>query len=453
MRRWVVSLVLGAIVLASIVGALQVPSEKAASTVGAEARGGVLSLRRMPQLLADLIAASRLSESLDRVLQDPDLGRGRDESCLVVSSDGGVLYERNPTRQLTPASTVKLLTAAVALEKVPKDGFDTRVAKVGGGTEEAVDLVLIGGGDPLLATADYARSFPDQPRLFTDLVALAEKIASTGLRRVTGSVVADDSRYDAERYLPSWKPGYRVSGNMGALGALALNDGFVSWRPGPFAVAPDPAVHAAAALTELLRARGVTVAGEPRRGPAPRNPTVVAQADSLPLSQIVGEMLVHSDNETAELLTKRLGEGRTVSGVAAIRAELTAMGYDVSGLAASDGSGLDTGDRATCSLLHAVLTGPSRDELLGAGLAVAGETGTLFDRFRNNPAAGRLKAKTGALEGVVGLAGVVEPKLTFAFLANGLPAPSDPRGKRIQERLGAALAAYPDALPADSLKP
>lgn len=446
MRRWVVPLALAAIAIASLAAALVPPPTRSPSRDRPAPRAAVLSMRRVPHLLSDVIAGARLAASLDRFLADPDLGRN--ESCLVVSSAGGVLYERDPTRQLTPASTLKLLTAAVALERLPDHGFATRVAMT-----DAGDLVLIGGGDPLLATADYARSFPDQPRLFTDFATLADRVVAAGITRV-GRVLGDESRYDTERYLPSWKPGYRTTGNMGALSALALNDGYVSWRPAPFAATADPAVQAAAEFTRLLRARGVAVSGEPGRVDAVRDANVRVELTSLKIDQIVGEMLVHSDNETAELLTKELGSPHTtVAGVAAIRSALGEMGYDVSGLAAADGSGLDTGDRVTCSLLHGVLTGSSRDELLDAGLAIAGQTGTLFDRFRNNPAAGRLKAKTGALEGVVGLAGVVEPDLTFAFLANGLPAPSDARGKRIQERLGAVLAAYPDAPDPASLAP
>ena len=456
MRRSAVLIALGAIALASTIGALQVPSVGPASALRPAPRAAVLSLRRTPQLLSDLIASAKLGASLDKVLQDPDLGNGRTDNCLIVSSPGGVLYDHNPDRQLIPASTIKLLTATVALKKLNPDGFVTEAVTRAGPSGGVVrgDLWLKGGGDPLLGTSDYEASFPDRPpRLFTDLGSIADAIVAKGVRRIDGRVLGDDSRYDSERYLPSWKAGYRASGNMGALSALAVNDGFVSWQPAAFAVAPEPAAQTAAMLTSLLRARGVTVNGEPGYGTAPADVKPLASVPSLKLRQIVGEMLVHSDNETAELLAKALGSSTTSKGVAAIRDALAEMGYDVSGLAASDASGLDTGDRATCSLLHAVLTGSSREALLAAGLSVAGQTGTMFDQFDNNAAAGRLKAKTGALEGVIGLAGIVEPQLTFAFLANGLPPPSHTRGERLQERLGAALAAYPDAPSPESLAP
>jgi D-alanyl-D-alanine carboxypeptidase/D-alanyl-D-alanine-endopeptidase (penicillin-binding protein 4) len=184
----------------------------------------------------------------------------------------------------------------------------------------------------------------------------------------------------------------------------------------------------------------------------------------LPIHQVVGEMLVHSDNESAELLTKELGRrfggaGTTVAGLGVVRKTLADAGIDVTSLDAHDGSGLDPTDRVSCDALAGLLTGPLKDSLLSAGLAVAGRTGTLFDRFENTPAAERLRAKTGTLEGVVGLAGLVEardvgaPPIAFAFLANSLARPSEARGKRVTERLGIALAAYPDAPTAESLAP
>jgi D-alanyl-D-alanine carboxypeptidase/D-alanyl-D-alanine-endopeptidase (penicillin-binding protein 4) len=94
---------------------------------------------------------------------------------------------------------------------------------------------------------------------------------------------------------------------------------------------------------------------------------------------------------------------------------------------------------------------------MAEGLAVAGRTGTLADRFVRNPAAGRLRAKTGFLDGVVALSGFVDGtrggELLFTFLANGLPIPTEGPGYGAQEKLGAVLASYPDAPAATELAP
>jgi D-alanyl-D-alanine carboxypeptidase/D-alanyl-D-alanine-endopeptidase (penicillin-binding protein 4) len=464
-RRWALPVVLTVITVVAATAALRPVSERDSAPPQPAVRAAVLSPRRVPRLLADAVATAHLHAALDRVLRDPELGAGRDDSCLVVSRAGEILYDQRADRALTPASTFKLLTAAAALRKLGPDSHMTTRAVAVAAPRDGVlagDLFLVGGGDPLLGTADYEASFKDQPRLFTDLAQLADDITKAGVRAIDGRVLGDESRFDTQRYVPTWKPIYAIDGDVGPLSALTVNDGLVQWKPKAVPT-PVPAGHAAALLTDLLRARGVTVAGEPGEGTAPRGTTTVASLPSLPLKQLVGEMLIHSDNESAELLTKELGHrfgksGTTAAGVDVIRATLTADGLDLRGVVASDGSGLDPADKVSCRLLHALLTGPEK-AVRDAGLSVAGRTGTMFDRFKGNPAADRLRAKTGTLEGVVGLVGLIDPlgakgpPLDFAFLANSLPRPSESRGKRMQERLGAALATYPDAPTPESLAP
>jgi len=78
---------------------------------------------------------------------------------------------------------------------------------------------------------------------------------------------------------------------------------------------------------------------------------------------------------------------------------------------------------------------------------VAGRTGTLSLRLAGTPLEGKLRAKTGSLDGVSGLAGYLDGRrsLSFAFLANGKL--SDTAGRVLQDRLAALLAAYPGPQP------
>ena len=104
-----------------------------------------------------------------------------------------------------------------------------------------------------------------------------------------------------------------------------------------------------------------------------------------------------------------------------------------------------------------MLTHPKTGPVLRDGLAVAGETGTLAERWRGTPVAGRLRAKTGSLRNVTALAGEVEPlaggTVTFAYVANVPdPGPLDP-GDVDMDGLADILMAYPRDIDLAALEP
>lgn len=424
-------------------------------------RAPVLSLRRAPAFLSQLAADARLQVALDRALGDPALSAGRDQVCLAVHDAGGrPVYLRDPARSLVPASNLKLVTGLVALAKLgPDTRFRTELRGRPAGADGVVagDLWFVGSGDPLLATADHAAiaGYGGKARTATPLEALADRLVASGVRQVRGRLVGDESRYDAQRYVPTWKPSYVADGESGPASALTVNNGFVQLKPRPLP-APAPAAHAAEVLAALLQARGVGVAGV-GEGPAPADAQPLAAVESPPISDIVGEMLRESDNLTAELLVKEIGHrvgggGTTERGVAVVRTEVAAAGLPTAGLANLDGSGLDRADRATCSLLIGALERDGEQGRIGRSLPVAARDGTLAKRYLGTPVAGRLRAKTGSLEGVAGFTGWADGRdgrsRSFSMLVNGLP--TEAAGRALEDRLGAALVQYPDApAPAD----
>ena len=450
--------------------ALRPPSSGAAV---ATAPRPVWSPDRLPALLAE----AQGTVDLERAVDDLVAHSGA-RTCLAVYEGERPVLLRRPDAALTPASTQKILIATAALAALGPDfRYETRLVSDAPPRDGAAGtLWLVGSGDPTLATPEYVQWLAARPRFqfhqATPLTALADGLKAAGITTVTGGIVGDDSRYDRIRIVPSWKASYLIDNEAGPLGALMVNDGFTVFDPlsqaAPAAVvggtppvpraekrADDPAAHAASELTRLATTAGITIPGPARSGAAPPEATVtVGTVRSAPLSEIVAGMLRESDNTAAELLVKELGavkrhDGSTPAGTAAVTDVLAGAKLPTTGLRLGDGSGLEVTNQASCALLAATLRIPDRQGApqLSPLLAVAGRSGTLSLRLAGTPLEGKLRAKTGSLDGVSGLAGYLDGRraLSFAFLTNG-PL-SDSAARLLQDRLVALLAGYPGPQP------
>ena len=418
----------------------------------------VLSARRAPGLLAAPVANRRLTAKLTEFL-----GATPGPTCLTVAADGVGVFSSNPTAPVTPASLEKLLTATTALDKLGPDTklvTTVRAATAPAGGVVGGDLYLVGGGDPLLMTADYVASQKYPIAEHSSLEQLADAVVAAGVKTVNGRVVGDETRYDTVRYNPRWSAVIANEVDIGPMSALTVNYGLDAYPPAPDLrspaphASPDPAATAADRLAGLLRERGVTIAGAAATGAAPAGAIEIAHLDSAPVSALVGEMLRESDNTTAELLTKELGArttgGTTDAGVAVINDEAVADHLAVDGTGRIDGSGLATDDKVTCAFVQQLLDGSGATGPLGAGLPIAGQSGTLRKRFLATPVIGRLHAKTGTLDRVTALAGFLPTargaNITFTYVLN-LDAPQRVTNDDValQDDLVTILDSYPDA--------
>jgi D-alanyl-D-alanine carboxypeptidase/D-alanyl-D-alanine-endopeptidase (penicillin-binding protein 4) len=352
-----------------------------------------------------------------------------------------------------PASTQKLLVATAALAVLGPDyRFQTTAVAPGPPSNGAVSqLWLVGSGDPVLATADYAatwtkdRRYAGQPT--TPFESLADQLAVAGVRSVPGGIHGDDSRLSGVRLLPQWTPADVADGNASPLSALDLNQGWQGYT-NRYLPAADPPAVAAGALSHLLTLRGVAAPTVPAPDAVAPPGAVLATVQSPPLGQIVSAMLRASDNHTAEMLTLELGrrlvgDGSTAAGLRAVTQVNQGLGIPTAGTSLVDGSGLTHDNRATCdALLAAVDKGTSNPQLnaIPVGLPVAGLSGTLVNRWAGTPLQGHLAAKTGSIEGVAAMAGVLDlgHPIHFALILNGPGNLGD-----VEQRIVAALAAYP----------
>lgn len=411
------------------------------------------SARRVPQAFVDAVGAQRLGVQLTAALTGTD-------ACVIVADRDRPVVSRSPDLGLAPASTQKLLTAAAVLHLLGPDfRYETTLVATTQPADGSVDrLWLVGAGDPVISTPDRIARLAKSPLTKTDvttpLAELADALVKQGVRSVPGGIWGDDSRYDSARTLPSWPASYRSE--VGPLSALTVDDGYDRTTGAP---AADPARYTAAELTRLLVARGVTV-GAPGHATAPGNTTTIATLTSPPLRDVLASALRSSDNLTMELVTRELGvhasrQGTTAAGTQAVSATLSSLGLPTTGLVLVDGSGLDHGNRTTCALLLATVQRSKDPELhaLADGLPVAGETGTLATRLVRTPLQGKLRAKTGSLQGATALVGFVDVSrpLALAFVADG--GFSEVTGITLRERVATIIGRYPDAPAPDVLVP
>jgi D-alanyl-D-alanine carboxypeptidase/D-alanyl-D-alanine-endopeptidase (penicillin-binding protein 4) len=457
-RALVAGALLVAAAVALVVAFTSGSDSEAHADSGAAATTPLWSVRRIPEPVVEAVGALHLQSALDAATPG-------DTTCFVVQAGNHTLATRGADTPLIGASTQKLLAAAAALSILgPDSTFQTRVVAPKPPADGVVDQVwLVGGGDPVLSTGDYVGFLQSQGKtrgdVTTSLEALADAVVAKGVHSIPGGVLGDDSRYDEQRYLPTWKDSYRTDGEIGPMSALTVNDGYSTWSPSRKVVVDDPTRNAATELAGLLRARGVQV-GSSGTGTAPGDATEIASVNSPPLRDIVHSMLSSSDNLSAEMLTKELGyrtakQGTTQAGVAATTAKLKELGVPLADGALKDGSGLDRGNHVTCDNLVATLALADRPGLstLYDGLPVAGQSGTLFDQFLGTPLVGNLRGKTGSLDGVTGLAGTVDlgRRIQFAFLDNGEFDMT--QGDMIRVDIGDIVGRYPDAPTFEALVP
>lgn len=257
-----------------------------------------------------------------------------------------------------------------------------------------------------------------------DLQTLAEHtslaLKSAGVARVRLSY--DTSLFTGPGAAPSWESDYLTTDVVSPITSLWVDEG----REQPFQMprSDDPARVAAAYFANELRIAGIKVAATVTKRKAPPGFAEVASVRSAPLGELVEHTLEWSDNEAAEVLARHvaIARGRPASfgGAAeAVRVVLGELGVDLTGAVIHDGSGLSRANLLRGETLTGVLqeaVAHQRLRSVVAGLPVAGFNGTLSYRFERAPAQalGQVRAKTGTLSGVNGLAGT-------AITADGMP--------------------------------
>jgi D-alanyl-D-alanine carboxypeptidase/D-alanyl-D-alanine-endopeptidase (penicillin-binding protein 4) len=410
---------------------------------------------------------------------------------LVVDEQGREVIAINPDQRFIPASNTKIYTTAAAYATLPDmTGPDT----TGGAAVrlEGRDVVLIGNGDARLSSADDCTA--DCLSMLADAVA-----AKT---RVVGDIIGDDTLFPDERWGPgmSWNNIPTRSGT--GISALTLDDNelAVTVMPDGRAMLPtyytvdnrvtvvpgtksdigfdrapngyvlrltgtigadakperlrvgidDPARYAAWRLGEMLKARGVKVAGkidvrhrvlttadDPaiRGGALPARPPVepvLAKLTPPPLADDIVLTNKVSQNLHADLFLRRValvsGAGSIADGQVAVRAMLAKAGVARTAFDFSDGSGMSSynrvAPRASIGLLRWVAAQPW-GAAWRASLPIGGVDGTLAKRFAGTILDKKMFAKTGSLNATSALSGYMIAAsgrtLTFSVYANDIP--------------------------------
>lgn len=383
-------------------------------------------------LLALPASASALDATkLSRVLTRQMRLAGPASGVLVADVDTGApVYGLRPTEPRVPASVEKLWTTGAVLARFrDRDRLTTAVLKdrpIGIDGVLRGDLYLRGAGDPTLTMRDLRR--------------LARQVERAGIAVVAGRVVGDATASDARRGLAA--SAFAATPDVPPLSALMVDRGQI--REGLVAYQPDPPVFAAAALTRLLRARGVRVRRRAAAGRTPLFGWAVAWVRSPTLRTLLRRQNVASDNYIAELLVRVLGDRRrasTEAGAAVVR-RVAQRRFGAAPVVV-DGSGISPANASTPRDLVSLLVREVRDRAFVRSLPIAGRTGTVAFRLRGPLTYNRCRLKTGTLTGVSALAGYCSTTggqtLALAILMNGV---NTYAAHAIQDRMVTAIAAY-----------
>lgn len=444
------------------------------------ANAPMVSLRPMPRPVSIRAAGQ---DGLKALLAQAKLSG--QVTCAVADVASGRMLETSGTATtLPPASVAKIITALYALDVLGAGHrFETRLLATGGVSGGVVrgDLILAGGGDPMLDS--------------THLAQLAAALKSAGVREVRGRFLVwdgalpytrtiDPGQPDHLGYSPAvsgialnfnrvhfeWKratsggwavtmdartnkyrpevasarmqianratPIYTYAEKSGVdhwtVASKALGNGGARWLP-----VRNPAAYAGDVFRTLAGANGIRLA-KPQQAKSLPQTQLLAQHHSPPLDVMLKAMLKFSNNLMAEMIgmaatTRHSGRPNSLKASAAEMSTWAAVRYGMNGTRMVDHSGLGEDSRMTAQGLSAALVAAHR----------AGHLKPLLKDFPLRDAKGRVlkshpikvTAKTGTLNFVSGLGGFITAadgrELAFAiFTADEKARARIPRAQR-----------------------
>jgi D-alanyl-D-alanine carboxypeptidase/D-alanyl-D-alanine-endopeptidase (penicillin-binding protein 4) len=423
-----------------------------------------------------------LTRRVDGLLSPRALRNVQFSVCIVRCATGEIIYEKNPHLPLMPASNMKVVTSAAALESLGRDfAFLTRVGLCGD------ELVVIGSGDPLFGyrETDPRRAPFRSPQILQEIVF---RLKGMGMAAIS-DIILDTSIFDGQRVCPAWPrdqlrqkyacevSGLNYNGNcieisaanrqgrvillldpptdyIKLINSVSTGLGRRSWfsveptssacelliqgncrtQAGPYSVAVEnPALFFGSLVRDALRGAGIGATGQVLEGRAPEGCELRPVAEfQTSMADCLQQMNKNSLGLAAEAFFKRLGaranadgkQGTWEGGRKALSEYLKGLGADEAEFLIADGSGLSRENRLSASALARVLMHlsflPDWD-FYRSSLAVGGIDGTLETHFWEPLYRGRVQAKSGYIEGVRALSGVVHTdggNFVFSFIAN-----------------------------------
>ena len=460
--------------------------------------------------LTPLVARADLHGDVEAVLADKLLQKGTVAIEVIRLGDKAasdeVVFSHNGQTPLVPASNLKLVTTAAALEKLgPNFKYKTELRL----TPER-DLVLIGDGDPALGDAEYLKKVGWKSTTLFEwwAVQLREKQNVRSIR----DVIVDDGIFDDQMLHPHWPPDQIHKRYVPEVSGLNLNANCVDFQiqvasPGQFVqytldpntryitvrnncvagndnaiwlsrephgnaivlkgeakvstrepvsvTVHDPAMYAGTVFAEMLVSNGVRREGSVRRDNTyrARNAGHVVAVHETPLATVLARANKDSMNLYAESLCKRLGReatgqaGSWANGTQALADFLRKVGVPDDQFHVDDGCGLSKENvispRALAKVLAHEFHGRNKDAFL-ISLSIAGVDGTLEDRFKGSDLRGRVTGKSGYVSGVRSLSGFLRTKdgQHYAFSILMNRIPDDPNVKILQEGIVKAVDAH-----------
>lgn len=324
-----------------------------------------------------------LQARLDTLVDNPLFERSQLGLLVYDLTADSILYHRGEKQTLRPASTMKLLTAITALDRLGASYQLRTSLRYSGVVEDSVlvgDLYCVGGMDPMFETID--------------MNAFVESVMGLGVKAIRGRLIAVTSFKDNLLLGEGWC----WDDDNPQLTPLLVSrkDEFMS------------------KFVEMLRAAGIEVDAPITTGVLPKESLVICTR-SHSLRDILLPMMKDSDNLYAESVFYQVAStvgkrpATAAHGSQAVKETLGKAGVKDIQYRIADGSGLSLYNYVTPELMVKLLIYAYRHRNiyieLFPTLPVAGQDGTLKKRMVKSPANGRVRAKTGTVTGVTTLAG------------------------------------------------